>query len=422
MAADEILLQAKKLVDQNQAAQAYALLAPLQSERAGEPDYDYLFALAALDSGKPAEAVFALERFLATNPNHGPARLELARAYYMMGETKSSRQEFETVKRQAPPEEVNATIQKYLGTIDQINAQDSTRWRGYLETYGGHDSNANSATSTNQIALPAFGGAIGVLDPGSVRRSDNFFGGAAGISVRHALSAAWAVNASTNLGQRKYARYGQYDLGSIDGTVGLTNLRGVDQFSGALQYQNIYLDGTGYRDTVGLLAQWQHSFDNLSQVTTYGQVTQLNYQGGQEIRDAYRYLVGSAYSQAFSGAYSPVVYVGAYAGGERPRNSGVPHLGNNFAGVRVGGQLTVAPSATLSANASYERRNYRGEEPGFLRTRNDQQTDLNLSLAYVPAPLWTIKPEIAYTLNQSNIVLNDFSRIQYFLTVRRDFN
>jgi tetratricopeptide (TPR) repeat protein len=422
VAADELLLRAKKLVDEKKAAQAYALLAPLQSERAGEPDYDYLLALAALDSGKPAEAVFALERFLAINPNHGPARLELARAYYMMGETKASRQEFESVKSQAPPDQVNAAIQKYLSVIEQISTEEGTKYRGYVEMSGGRDSNANSATSATQIALPAFGGAIGVLDPSSTRRSDNFLGAAAGISMRHALSAAWAVNAHANINQRKYSRYSQYDLGSIDSTVGVTNTRGIDQFTGALQYQKLYLDRTGFRQTVGLLGQWQHSIDDLSQFTTYGQLMGLNYQAGQEIRNANRYLVGAAYSRAFPGALSPIVYAGAYLGSERPRNSAVPHLGNNFAGLRIGGQLSVAPTTVLVASASHEFRDYRGEEPGFLRDRSDRQTDLSLSLVYAPALHWTVKPEISYTRNSSNIILNDFSRTQYFVTVRREFD
>jgi tetratricopeptide (TPR) repeat protein len=421
-AADELLQRAKNLIDQKKAAQAYSLLSPLQSERAGEPDYDYLLALAALDSGKPAEAVFALERFLAINPDHGPARLELARAYYMMGETKSSRQEFESVKRKAPPGEVNAAIQKYLGAIDQISADAGTRYRAYIETFGGHDGNANSATSATQIALPAFGGLIGVLAPSSTQRSDNYFGVTAGGSVRHALSAAWAINANANLSQRKYSRYSQYDLGSIDGSVGLTNTHGVDQFTGALQYQQIYLDRTGFRQTTGLLGQWQHSIDDLSQFTAYGQIMGLNYQAGQEIRNANRYLLGAAYSQAFPGGLSPVVYAGAYMGTERPRDSAVPHLGNNFAGLRVGGQISVAPTVVLTASASHEFRDYRGQEPGFLRDRSDRQSDLAVSLIYVPALHWTVKPEISYTRNSSNVVLNDFSRTQYFVTVRREFD
>jgi tetratricopeptide (TPR) repeat protein len=421
-AADEVLQRAQNLIDQKKAAQAYALLAPLQSQRAGEPDYDYLLALAALDSGKPAEAVFALERFLAINPDHGPARLEMARAYYMMGETKSSRQEFESVKRKAPPAEVNAAIQKYLGAIDQIGADAASKIRGYVEMVGGHDSNANSATSTNQIALPVLGGAIGILDPASTLRSDNFMSAAAGISLRKALSEEWSFNTNANISQRKYMRYSQYDLGTIDASAGLTNTLGVNQYSGALQYQKIYLDRTGFRQTVGLFGQWQHSLDDLSQFSTYGQVMRMSYQGGQEIRDANRYLLGAAYSQAFPGSLEPVVFGGVYLGGERPTNSGVPHLGNNFIGLRVGGQLTAAQATTLVGSISHERRNYRGDEPGFLRERGDQQTDLTLSLIYAPAPEWTIKPEISLTRNSSNIILNDFTRKQFFVTVRREFN
>lgn len=421
-AADAILLKARQLVDSKNAAQAYDLLAPLQSQRAGESEYDYLLGIAALDSGKPTEAIFALERFLAANPHNGPARLEMARAYYMLGETRASRREFETVKRQQPPEQVNSAIQKYLGAINQIAADEGSKVRGYVELAGGHDSNANSATSTNQIAIPAFGGTIATLDPGSVRRSDNFIAPAAGIGLRHAFSAEWALNANSNIGQRFNKQYGQYDIGNIDGSAGLTWTRGVDQFTGAVQYQKIYLDRDPFRQTYGLAGQWQHNIDDQHQFTAYGQAMRLDYQGGQQIRDADRYVIGTAYSQAFPGALSPVGYVGLYGGRETPRASNVPHLGNDFAGLRLGGQVAVSPAATLVGSVSYEQRRYRGEEPGFLRDRNDRQSDVSIALLYVPALLWTIRPEISHTRNRSNIALNDFSRTQYLLTVRRDFN
>jgi tetratricopeptide (TPR) repeat protein len=421
-AADDILLRAKKLIDENKASQAYSLLAPLQSQRAGEPDYDYLLAVAALDSGKPAEAVFALERFLAVNPDHGPARLELARAYYMMGETKSSRSEFESVKRQAPPDQVNAAIQKYLSAIQQISSDEATKFRAYAELSAGHDGNANSGASSNLIAIPVFGGAIATLDPSATPRSDNFLSAAVGGSVRHALSAEWSFNGSANLSQRKYNRYTQYSLGAADVAAGFTRTVGVDQYTGAVQLQKIYLDNTGYRQTTGLLGQWQHSIDDLSQFTAYGQAMKLSYQGGQEIRDANRYLAGAAYLQAFSGSLSPIGYVGLYLGAERPRSSLVPNLGYNLAGVRAGGQLTVAPTLTLIGSAAYELRNYRGEEPGFLRERSDRQTDLSLALAYVPELSWTIKPEIIHTRNRSNIGFNDYARTQFVVTVRHEFN
>lgn len=420
-AADALLQKAKQLVDQKKAPEAYALLVPLQSQRAGESAYDYLLGIAALDSGRPAEAVFALERFLATNPDNGPARLELARAYYLMGENKASQQEFETVKRQQTPGEVNEAIQRYLSAIAQIGAHAGKRLRGYVEAGAGYDTNANSATANNQIAIPAFGGMVATLAPGSVRRSSQLFKAAAGISMAHPFSAAWALNANANIGQRNYRNLGQFDIGYIDAAMGVTHSRGVDQFTGAVQYQKIYLDHQSYRQTYGLLGQWQHSIDDQRQFTAYSQLMQQDYEGTQQIRNANRYLVGIAYSQAFSGTYSPLAYIGAYLGRENPRQSGVPHLGHHLAGLRLGGQLNLSSEVMLTASASHERRNHRGQEPGFLRDRSDKQTDVSLGLLYAPAPLWTVKPEISWTRNASNIVLNDYSRTQYLVTVRREF-
>ena len=58
----------------------YAELARQQSTRAGDPAYDYAFATAAIDAGHYGEAIIALQRVLAVQPNNAPARAELARA------------------------------------------------------------------------------------------------------------------------------------------------------------------------------------------------------------------------------------------------------------------------------------------------------------------------------------------------------
>ncbi|MBI5436409.1 MAG: hypothetical protein HY937_04805 [Nitrosomonadales bacterium] len=63
-AEDGLLAQADKLLKGGKAKEAYVLLEPHQSELAGDQNYDYLLGIAALDSGKPNEAIFALERVL----------------------------------------------------------------------------------------------------------------------------------------------------------------------------------------------------------------------------------------------------------------------------------------------------------------------------------------------------------------------
>ena len=53
---------------------------PLEADRAGEPDFDFVLGMAAIDSGRIAEAIFALQRVVDTQPENGPARAELGRA------------------------------------------------------------------------------------------------------------------------------------------------------------------------------------------------------------------------------------------------------------------------------------------------------------------------------------------------------
>ena len=122
-AQDATLVQAKQLMDKRDAAGAYKLLKPLEDERAGQPDFDYLLGIAALDVGRNTEAVFALERVLAVNPDHVQARAEIARAYSQLGEMETARREFETLRKQPMPPEAAATIQKYIDAIEQATGR-----------------------------------------------------------------------------------------------------------------------------------------------------------------------------------------------------------------------------------------------------------------------------------------------------------
>lgn len=418
---DDLVMQADRLLKGGKAQKAYTLLLPHQSERAGDPDYDYRLGMAALDSGKPNEAIFALERVLAVKPDHLQARAEIARAYLAVGETATSKQEFETVKAQNPPTEVNATIQKFLDAIEKATAGERTTMKGYLEAAVGTDSNINSATGSNQIAIPAFGGAIATLSANGVKLYDNFASAAGGFNVRHPFSPVWAVFGGANFNQRTNLSKALFDTQSLDGNLGVSLTKGDDSYSAALQLSNFDVGNNRYRDASGLTAQWMRSLNNSSQVSAYLQYTELRYPG-QNVRDADRTVLGVAYARALGGFYTPVVYAGVYAGQEKERQSNVPYLGHNPYGVRAGGEMKINPKTRLFGSASLESRNYGGQEPLFLVGRKDAQTDLRVGLGYIPAPSWMVTPQLSYTRNSSNIVINDYDRTAFSISLRRDFN
>ena len=417
----KLLQDAANLIKSGKAADAYALLVPEQSKRAGDPDYDYLLGIAALDSGKPNEAIFALERVLAVNPNHLQARAEIARAYLAVGEKAAAKQEFETVQSQNPPKEVNATIQRFLDAINQGQGGERTVLSGYLDASVGSDSNVNSATGSNQVAIPVFGGAIATLNASGVETRDTFANVSGGANVRHALSSGWSVFGGANVNQRLNSKETIFNTRGLDGNVGLSLTAGVDSYSAALQLQSFDVDNKRYRDGTGTTLQWQHDLGNSSQASSYFQYTDLKYPG-QTVRNANRYVLGAAYASVLGGNYAPAVYLGGYGGEEKERQSGVPYLGHKLFGVRTGGELSIYAQTKLFGSLSIESRRYGGDDPFFLVTRKDTQSDLKVGVNYVMAKLWTLTPQFSYTKNKSNIIINDYKRTIFSVGLRRDFN
>jgi tetratricopeptide (TPR) repeat protein len=418
---DSVLAQARALMQRHDPAAAYNLLKPLEADRAGNPDFDYLLGIAALDSGHHTEAVFALERVLAVNPKHVQARAEIARALVQLGEVETARREFETVRQQRIPPEAAATIQKYLDAIEQVQAGTRTALGGYLELGLGYDSNVNSGTSTSQFTVPALPGlGLATLNPAAVKQEDGLAYLAAGASVRHPVNPTVALLANFDANQRLHFEKNDFDLGNAALNLGAEiSASPRNKFLLALQGQRMIFDWRRFRDSYGGVAQWQHQIGN-GVFTAYVQYARLDYPG-QDIRNADRTVGGIAYAHAFGGSYAPVLFAGVYYGHENERNSSRPDFGHRLAGVRIGGQLTLTEAVSAFAFGSYEDRNYGGPVPGFFDDRADRQTDFRLGLVYKPAKLWTISPQVAYTDNKSNVPFTDFDRAQALITVRRDF-
>jgi len=414
---DELTDRAKQLLEQRRAREAYELLLPHESARAGDVEYDYLLGIAADDAGEHERAVFALERVLALQPQNHLARAEIARAYLAMGERDAARREFETVRGQPIPEQAKANIERFLAAI---RAADTTRVDGFIELGAGYDSNVNAATSAAQVALPALGGVIATLDPLTTRRGDSFGALAGGISVTHKLSEAWALVGNASGSARLHPHEDQFDQMTLDGSLGARWSRGSDAITLGGQLQSFQLDYARYREVAGAVAQWQHSYDDNRQISLFGQHARLRYPT-QSLRDADRDVLGIAYGHAFTVRYAPVVFGSAYAGRERQLASEVPNVGYDLWGVRVGAQLSFGRGWGVFASAAYEERDYGGSEPIFLETRRDRQTDLGIGVSYLLRAHTTVIAQVAYTDNRSNIPISQFDRTVAGISMRFTF-
>ena len=416
--ADALTERARRLLEKRQAKEAYQLLLPQESARAGDPEFDYLLGIAALDAGQAERGVFALERVLSVQPDNHVARAEIARAYLALGEREAARREFEAVRAQSIPSAAKANIDRFLAAI---TAAETTRISGYIELGGGYDTNVNAATATSQIAIPVPGGSfIATLDPTSTERADTFGLLTGGVNVTHKLTQTWSAIGSLAGVARLHSDESSFDQLTIDGSAGARWSRGKEAVTLGAQLQSFELDYDRYRETTGLVAQWQHTYDERRQATVFAQYAQLRYPT-QGIRDADRHVIGAAYGRAFAMPYSPVLFTSLYIGEERERASGVAHLGHQLWGVRVGGQVRLGQGWSLFGNASVEARRYGGPEPIFLDARKDRQMDLSAGVSYLLRPNTTLIGQISHTDNSSNLVINDFDRTVASVSVRFNF-
>jgi tetratricopeptide (TPR) repeat protein len=418
VAQDATLDRARALIQANQGPAAYQLLEPLEQQRAGNVEYDYLLGVAAIDAAQYTRAVFALERVLAVQPNHAQARAEIARAYFLMGENKAARQEFESVKQSRPPEAVAVTIDQFLNALDARERSRRSGLTAFLEAGFGLDSNANSATSASTFAIPGLGGLQFSLAPGAQEQDDKFFALSGGAFGRYALNNTWSLIGNATFDQRFNADHDEFDTGTLNGSAGVTRVDEVNEFTLAAQLQTYSVDGEQFRNAAGGVAQWRRNFTQRDQATAYLQYARLTYPDA-ELRDADRIVIGGAWAHSYGGLSA--AFAGVYGGREEPIEDNVPHFGHDLWGVRIGGQIGFGSKFILSATASYENREYGGPDPFFLEERHDKEAQLRFAGSYLLDGNWTATAALTLVDARSNIVVNDYERTMLTASLRYDF-
>lgn len=414
---DAVVRDALALAESGRAKEAYAMLEPLEVTRAGDPDFDTVFGIAANQSGEHVRAVMALERATLVQPGNTRARAELGRAMFAVGDSKSARALLEQAKAQGAPAEAALTIDQFLRAIDVAEGLMQSSWRGYVEASIGHDSNISVGPQNANIAVPALGGNV-TLAANAVKQGATFAGLGAGLSGRYIVDSRWSLIGNASASTRVNLNHGQFNNHQVNLGGGAAYRLDRQEFSAVAVYEDYTVNGSVSRTQRGVVGEWVYRLENAAEMGAYVQYSKLHYPG-QTIRDANRTVVGGSYAQQFGGDL--IAWGGAYAGNEDEKNAGVPHLGHNLGGLRLGLQKSFDPAVAAFVALSYENRRYGGQDPFFLVKRKDDQTSLSVGLNWVPAKAWRITPQVSYVRNQSNVVINDYDRTTVSVAARLEF-
>ena len=423
LAADLDISKAEALMKQGKAAEAYALLEPFEFQQAGNVKFDYLLGVAALDSGKADKATIAFERVLAVDPNFAGARVDMGRAYYQLGDFTRARVEFETVLTQNPPPSAKKLIDNYLALISKQEEAKKTVSTAYVEGTVGHDSNINFATSNSSIAVPALGNLVFVLDRTGVKTSDSYMGVNMGSEISHQANPGLGFFAGVELRNRVNNAHDRFDAVSVDARAGVAMGGAANSLRLGMLAGTYDLDGRNNRNTSGLNAEWRYLINPANQVSAFGQHTRYRFEQSINVNDFDQSLYGANWLRVFNDGKG-VIFASLFAGHERAplRADG----GKDFNGLRLGGQVQLNAKTELFAGIGTQASKYDLANAAFStatesRIRDDKQFDASIGINWHYDKAWTVRPQVSYMRNNSNIPLYEFDRTDVSVSIRRDF-
>jgi hypothetical protein len=411
--------RARELVRTGHAAEAFQLLAPEETQYAGDTDFDLELAIAANETGNFPRAILALERVLAAHPGNARARVEMGRALYGVGDNKGARTLLSEGRDRGFASVAGETIDQILHAIDRVEAEGASSYKGYAEFAIGDDSNLNSSPGLTSIAVPAFGGAVLIVDPAAARAHAAFALVGGGLSGRYVIDPRWSLIGNATARAEYYGGdHSRFDFRQFDANGGLSYRVERNEYTLVAQVGTYDLDRDRARNAFGAVGEWTYRFDGFRQFNAYVQAGRLEYPA-LRISDVDRYVAGATYAHLSRGGVW--AYGGAYVGAEIPVNAGVPWFGHHLWGVRGGVQFPLGANLGAFVTAGWEERNFGGTDPSFLVERRDRQANLSAGLSWVPAPQWRLTPQWQGTRTHSNVPLARFDKDVWSVTLRREF-
>ena len=425
-----LLGESEALIRRGNPEEAYKLLEPHEFEHAGDIRFDYLLGIAALDSGRPDKATFVLERVLAVSPSYTAARMDMARAYYQLGDMSRARTEFLGVLKQNPSPAARASIERYLEDISLRESGKYTHIGGYIQAVSGYDDNVNNSTSQSQIYVDV-NSSYSVLDPTNVKTADSYYGVAGGGEIDYQNNSSWGLFAGVDIQQRGNSAQKDFDSVALNMRAGMSFRRKIDLVNLGVLGGRFYLGGSRNNNTSGFDLEWQHIFSPGNQLKAFGRSVQYRYADAvMKTNDFDQHIIGLGWSHVLdsgSSSLSGSLYFGTEsdvstisnppASPNGGRTDGAKHL----KGIRLGGQTALSAQATAYGYAGIQSGDYQQVNYWFQRKRADRFYDLTLGANWHWDKYWSLRPQISYSRNDSNIVIYGYDRTDVSITVRRDF-
>ncbi|PCJ39625.1 MAG: hypothetical protein COA71_13340 [SAR86 cluster bacterium] len=405
----ELVTQMNVLIEMGRYQEAYSLAQTGLFDYEGEPAFDFAYGLAALESGRPNEAVFAFERIAFNNIGQQRVRLELARAYFLSENYAAAETLFTEVLASNPTENVRTNIQAFLQLINQAQSASDSVVIWNLGINAGTDSNINSATELGVIDTP-----IGdvTLSPGGQEIDDSFTDYSAGFNYIRPIDNNRNISFQANYNHRNNHVTDQFDLtvgsGQLSYNWGLnSNLR----YSHVLRLQMVKLDATKFQSSATFLNSIQRIGNNGWSQSLTGAYTLVRYATGQNananLRDINQILVSGVLTKSNN---RNQLSMSVFYGDDSIQRKIAKNNETNIMGLAIADQFLLRPRHLVYGRVSFQNNDHQAPDPIFNRSRKNETFSTSVGWIWQLNSNLTLTTDFTFTDNESNIDLYSYDR------------
>ena len=409
----------RRQVEGSQFEQAYqtALANP---QLIGDVHFDFLYGVAAINVGRIPEGLLALERHLSAVPANDRARLELARGYFLLGEYARARAEFEFVLRYNPPAGVRSNINGFLQAMQLRDTADRrSSARLYAEAGGGYDNNVNGGTYRDNVQFSF--GVQSLAGLPSQQVADGYGQVALGGQQLLRVSSRMSVFAGADLDHRANFKEQLYDLSTLNGYIGFTQLSGAALWRATLSLNQLRVGGDRYRDILQVGTEANFSLREQLSLMGFAQYGESHHAAAEEKRNARATTLGVMVTQNFPEApFAPSVGARlSYTQEDNQRRA--LDLSKTMPLLRLFASAAAMERMRVSVGLVLYRQDFGDVDFGFNSVRQDDAVGADLVLNYAIDANWSVRADANWTITRSNQDLYDTSRKAVSLKLRYQF-
>ena len=392
------LAQLEKLVSQSNYSQAWKQAQQLAKNNEGNPRFDYLYGISALETGNYNQALFALDRVTVNQPNVIRPRLELARAYLKVKNDKAALREFKEVLQLNPPATVRHNINRYINAMSK-DSDKNRKWilNGLVSLATGYDSNANFGANSAEFDTPIFGTVL--LKDQSIKQDSPFTELRGHLNYRYITSdsQSWFIN--TRLSHKHFTSAQEFNLSEFNLQAGSIKTVGKQQYQISARNKALRLDNAEYSNTLGVEGGVAHELSDKRAIA--GNLIAESYDHlQQDLRDAIRYELSGVYRFEVGNTQHQLSLA---LGHENAKEEAGKHHTGNSAGFGYTVRRSWNAKHTSFFNAHYQDRKHRAVNPIYGEKRHDGRFMFKVSHSVRLGKKLSGFADLGYIKNDSNL-------------------